>query len=515
MKLYQYCKYKIWNQKITVLLTAFILFFACSENNDEEKEDRVPNIIFILSDDLSWGDLGCFGQDKIKTPNIDRIANEGIKFTNAYAGSTVCAPSRSSLMQGLHQGHARVRGNAYRSFRESLKEEDFTVAMLLQEAGYQTGLFGKWGLALNNQPGIPNNKGFDEFYGYLNQRQAHTFYPEFLYHNKEKVFFPGNHYHFEYENYSKASSYDEEGKCIPNGIADPAEAVYSFDIINEKALDFVKQNKDQPFFLYLANTIPHGPLIVPELGEYKDKDWPIQHKEWAAMISRMDGEVGNLLGLLEELGLDDDTIIFFASDNGNSSHGYEKRYLDVKEGPTLSEFFNHDSPTRGRKGNEYNGGFHIPAMARWPGKIPAGSESDHLWAFWDFLPTAADLAGVSPPSDIDGISILPTLTGNGEQMEHEYLYWEHNQNQAIRMGDYYAHKASGAKVELYDLIADPQQENDISEENRDMVDRIKKMMADSHRPSDVWPSPGESREAFLERMKAANIPERPDNVGHY
>ncbi|WP_339924549.1 sulfatase-like hydrolase/transferase [uncultured Cyclobacterium sp.] len=369
------------------LITALTLFPACSGNQATNKNERVPNIIFILSDDLSWGDMGAYGQEKIKTPNIDRIAYEGIKFTNAYAGSTVCAPSRSSLMQGLHQGHARVRGNSYQSFRESLREDDYTVAMLLQEAGYKTGLFGKWGLALENQPGVPNNMGFGEFYGYLNQRQAHTYYPEFLYHNKEKVYFPRNESHYEYENYSKASAYDEDGRVIPNGIEDPKAAVYSFDIINEKALDFVRQNKEQPFFLYLANTTPHGPLIVPELGEYKDQDWPIQHKEWAAMISRMDGDVGRLMALLEELNLDDDTIIFFASDNGNSSQGYEKRYLDLEEGPTLSEFFKHLSPTRGQKSKEYNGGFHVPAMARWPGHIPAGSESDLIWAFWDFLPT--------------------------------------------------------------------------------------------------------------------------------
>ena len=506
---------RTYHSYIISLTLAFSVCFSCTSNKKEIKEERSPNIIFILSDDLSWGDLGCYGQEKIKTPNIDRIAYEGIKFTNAYAGSSVCAPSRSSLMQGLHQGHARVRGNSYQSYRESLQEGDYTVAMLLKEAGYKTGLFGKWGLALENQPGIPNKMGFDEFFGYLNQRQAHTYYPQFLYHNQEKVFFPGNQNHYEIENYFKASAYDEEGKVIPNGIKDPSSAVYSFDIINEKALDFVKENKDQPFFLYLANTVPHGPLIVPELGEYKDKDWPIQHKEWAAMVSRMDTEVGKLMNLLESLGLDDNTIIFFASDNGNSSHGYEKRYLDVKEGPTLSEFFKHQSPTRGHKSNEYDGGFHVPAMARWPGHIAAGSVSDHIWAFWDFLPTAADLARVSPPAGLDGLSIFPTLTGNGVQKQHEYLYWEHNQNQAIRWGDHYAHKANGAKLELYNLKTDPQQQNDISDDNTEMVEKINKMMADAHRPSDVWPSPGESKEAFQKRMEEENIPKKPNNIGHY
>lgn len=506
---------QLYNPSLFSLALAMLTCFSCTSNKEEIIEKRTPNIIFILSDDLSWGDLGCYGQEKIKTPNIDRIATEGMKFTNAYAGSSVCAPSRSSLMQGLHQGHARVRGNSYQSYRESLQEGDYTVAMMLKEAGYKTGLFGKWGLALENQPGIPNKMGFDEFYGYLNQRQAHTYYPEFLYHNQDKVFFPGNKNHYEYENYSKASTYDKEGKVIPNGIENPSSAVYSFDIINEKALDFVKENKDRPFFLYLANTVPHGPLIVPDLGEYKDKDWPIQHKEWAAMVSRMDGEVGKLMDLLDSLGLDEDTIIFFASDNGNSSQGYEKRYLDLQEDPTLSDFFKHRSPTRGQKSNEYNGGFHVPALARWPGKIKAGTESDHIWAFWDFLPTAADLAGVSSPTSIDGLSIFPTLTGQGEQIAHEYLYWEHRQNQAIRLGEYYAHKANGGHLELYNLETDPQQQNDISSENKKLVEKINKMMADSHLPSDVWPSPGETEEAFQKRLMDNNIPERPNNIGHF
>jgi arylsulfatase A-like enzyme len=502
-------------QKIcaVLLITACFLSAGCVDRPEEE--ERAPNIIFILSDDLSWGDIGCYGQEKIKTPHIDRIGNEGIRFTNAYAGSTVCAPSRSSLMQGLHQGHARVRGNSYRSYRESLQQGDFTAAMLLKEAGYKTGLFGKWGLALHNQPGIPNNMGFDEFYGYLNQRQAHTFYPEFLYQNTERVNFPGNRNHYAYENYSRASSYDDQGKNIPNGIDDPSKARYSFDVIHEKSLEFVRENKDGPFFLYLAHTIPHGPLIVPELGEYKDKDWPIQHKEWAAMITRLDTGVGKLLALLEELELDDNTLIFFASDNGNSNYGYERRYQEVNSAPSLSEFFNNDSPTRGKKGNEYDGGFHVPALARWPGHIAPNQVSEHIWAFWDFLPTAAGIAGVEPPSDIDGISILPTLTGEGEQKQHEYLYWEHNQNQAVRMGKWYAHRASGEQVELYDLVSDPQQSQDLSGSNPDIVKEVEAKMREAHTPSDVWPSPGETQDEFTQRLKEDNIPERPDNIALY
>ena len=497
---------------ISLLTTACLMSTSCS--NTPKAEKKAPNIIFILSDDLGWGDIGCFGQQKIKTPNIDRIASEGIRFTQAYCGNAVSAPSRSCLMTGLHPGHARVRDNSFKSFRESLQEGDFTVAMLLKQAGYKTGLFGKWGLANHDQPGIPNNMGFDEFFGYLNQQHAHTYYPEFLYHNKERVYFPENTEHFKLKNYSVQSPYDENGKVIPNGMKDPSKGTYSFDVYAQKSLEFVKENKDTPFFLYLAYTTPHGPLIVPDLGIYKDERWDIQHKEWAAMITRMDTEVGKLLSLLKELKLDDNTIIFFAADNGNPS-GYDGRYLKLKNGPAIGEFFNDASPTRGDKGDSYDGAFHVPAMVRWPGHISPGKESDHIWAFWDFLPTAAEIAGIKPPSEIDGISILPALLGKGEQKQHEYLYWEYKQNQAVRSGKWFAHKASGKQIELYDLIADPQQLNDLSSNYPDVVKKMEEAMIQSHSPSDVWPSPGETNEEFAKRLKENNVPERPDNLSLY
>ena len=495
---------------ISFVSIASLFFCGCYKIHANNR--NLPNIIFILSDDLNWGDTGAYGQQKIKTPNIDRIANEGIKFTNAYAGSSVCAPSRSSLMEGKHQGHARVRGNMYKGYRESLHNEDFTVAVLLQQAGYKTGLFGKWGLALHNQPGIPNNMGFDEFFGYLNQRQAHTYYPEFLYHNRERVYYPENNFHYKKENYSRASLYDENGKCLPNGIVNnPYKVTNSFDEYCKRSLDFVRENHETPFFLYLAYTIPHGPLIVPYLGEYKDKDWPIQHKEWAAMITRMDKEVGKLFKLLEELELDNNTIIFFASDNGNT-YGQEKRYLDENESPIRKDLFNLDAPTRGEKGGTYDGSFRIPAMVRWPGNIKPGRVSDHIWAFWDFMPTVAEITGVKLPVYTDGISILPTLKGEGEQVKHDYLYWEYDQNQAVRKGKWYAHKKNGKKVELYDLITDPQQMNDLSNSFPDIVKEMEGAMKKSHNPSDVWPSPGETEAEFNKRLQEKNIRERPENV---
>jgi arylsulfatase A-like enzyme len=502
-------------QKISIscLTTACLLSSGCVNTPKEEK--KAPNIIFILSDDLCWGDLGCFGQQKIKTPNIDIIATEGMRFTQAYCGNAVSAPSRCGLMTGLHPGHARVRDNSFKSFRESLQEGDFTVAMLLKQTGYKTGLFGKWGLANYDQPGVPNNMGFDEFFGYLNQQHAHTYYPEFLYHNKEKIYFPENIEHFKLENYSKQSPYNENGEVMPNGIKDPSrKATYSFDVYAQKSLEFVKENKDNPFFLYLAYTTPHGPLIVPDLGIYKDENWDIQLKEWAAMITRMDTEVGKLLALLKELKIDDNTIIFFASDNGNQG-GYDGRYLKLKSGPTIREFFDQDSPTRGGKGDSYDGAFHVPAMVRWPGHIKPGQVSDHIWAFWDFLPTAAEIAGIEAPSAIDGISILPTLLGKEGQKQHEYLYWEYQQSQAIRSGKWYAHRASGKQIELYDLITDPKQSNDLSGSQPDVIRKMEDIMTKSHTPSDVWPSPGESPEQFAKRLKDNNIPEGPNNLSRY
>ncbi|MCF8379012.1 MAG: arylsulfatase [Bacteroidales bacterium] len=467
-----------------------------------KKPEPLPNIIFILSDDLSWGDLGCFGQKKIETPNIDKIAIEGIKFTNAYAGNAVCAPSRSSLMEGKHPGHARVRGNSYEEYRESLQPDDYIVPMLLKQAGYNTGLFGKWGLALFNQPGIPNNMGFDDFFGYLNQQQAHCYYPEFLYHNRDRVYYPGNGEFYKTENYKRQCKYNENGKALPGGIEKPGEAKYAFDEYCKKSLDFIRENKNEPFFLYLAYTIPHGDYIVPELGKYKDRPWPIRQKEYASMVTRMDTEVGKLMNLLDSLGLDDNTLIFFASDNGPNN-------------PEIIDFFNSGSPTRGGKGDSYDGSFHVPAIARWPGHIKPNQVSDHIWAFWDFLPTVAEILGIEPPSDIDGISLLPTLLGKGEQKKHDFLYWEYKQCQSVRYGEYFAHKPNMGKIELYKLTTDPQQSEDLSNQYPDIVNEIKRIMNDSHTPSNIWPSPDETMEEFQQRIKKLGIDELPENAKVY
>lgn len=469
---------------------------------------RKPNIIFILSDDLSWGDLGCYGQKEILTPNIDRLAREGMRFTNAYAGNSVCAPSRSCLMQGLHPGHARVRGNSYNGYREGLRQDDVTVAEILQRVGYRTGLFGKWGLGLSGQPeAVPNKQGFDSFFGYLNQRKAHSFYPAFLWDQGTRVPYPAHAGH----DHRAQSSYDDKGRALPKGIKEPGKARYSFDEIHARSLEFIRANRDRPFFLYLAHTLPHGPVIAPDLGPYKDKPWAIGHKEWAAMVTRLDRGVGDVLAMLEKLKLDDDTLIIFASDNGHSAHGYNRD----KTVASIGDHFQSYGPTRGRKGDSYDGAFRVPALARWPGKIKPGRVSDHIWAFWDFLPTAAEVAGI-PARDLprhDGISILPTLLDKGHiQPVHEYLYWEFNQRQAIRHGVWFARRKSGGKVELYNLEEDPRQQQNLAARNPNVAKRMERWMKESHHPSDVWPSPGESKQAFQQRLEKAGVPKRPRNI---
>jgi arylsulfatase A-like enzyme len=467
-----------------------------------------PNIVLIISDDLSWGDLGCYGQKQILTPNIDRLAKEGMRFTNAYAGNSVCAPSRSCLMQGLHPGHARVRGNSYRSYREGLAKDDATVAEILHDAGYATGLFGKWGLGLMGQPdAIPNRQGFDQFFGYLNQRKAHSYFPPFLWDNTTRVDYPAHAGH----NHKAQSTYDSDGLVIPSGIADRRLARFSFNEIHGRSLDFIRTHHKEPFFLYLAHTLPHGPAIAPQLGPYRDKPWAIGHKEWASMVSRLDQGVGDVLALLKKLGIDDNTIVLFASDNGHSTHGYDRD----KSVTPIGKHFNSFGPTRGRKGDSYDGAFRVPAVARWPGKIAAGTVSDHTWAFWDFLPTAAEIAGVAESAlpKTDGVSFRATLLGRADQQRpRDYLYWEFNQNQAVRAGDWFAHRKSGGQFELYDLKTDPQQQNNVAPKHQKLVRTVDKWMDESHSPSDVWPSPGEAAKDFQTRLREAGVAPREANI---
>ena len=422
-------------------------------------ETRPPNIIFILADDLGYGDLGCYGQERIRTPHLDRMAVEGVRFTDCYAGSTVCAPSRCCLMTGLHTGHCHVRGNA----RVPLRPEDVTVAEVLQQAGYATGIVGKWGLGEPDTTGIPNRQGFDYWFGYLNQRNAHNYYPSYLWRNEEKITLEGN--------------------------LDGKREQYSHDLFTEEALQFVRRHAGGPFLLYLAYTIPHANnelgretgdgMEVPDYGPYSDEAWPRQQKGHAAMITRLDSDIGRLLALLRQLGLDENTVVFFTSDNGPH-----------REGGAKPGFFSSSGPLRGIKRDLYEGGIRVPTIARWPGRIAPNTTSDAVWSFWDFLPTAAELAGATPPEGLDGQSIVPALLGE-PQRPPDHLYWEFHEggfHQAIRHGNWKAVRLGTKKpVELYDLSADLGETTDLAERYPDVARRATELIERSHVDSKEFP----------------------------
>ncbi len=428
-----------------VWLLALVPGFVAARPLGAAEQTRPPNVVLILADDLGYGDLGCYGQKLIKTPLIDRLAAEGMKFTNAYAGATVCAPSRCSLMTGKHNGHAFIRGNKEikPEGQVPMLADTFTIARLLKKAGYSTGIVGKWGLGKPDSDSVPNKMGFDYFFGYNCQRLAHEYYPEYLWRNDAKVMLNGKK--------------------------------YSHDLMAEEALAFVRQNKDRPFFLYLAFTIPHQKLQVPDLEPYGKETWPENLKKLAAMITRMDRDVGRLLDLLKKLEIDDNTLVFFTSDNGAA-------YKDA--------LFNHSGPLRGNKRDMYEGGIRTPLIARWPGKIKAGAVTEQVCAFWDFLPTFADLTGQKTPPGMDGISILPVLRG-GKPIEHPPLYWEFHErgfDQAARIGDWKAvRNGAGKPLEIYDLKADPGEKTNLAARHPEMVKRFEDYLKTARVDSEIWP----------------------------
>jgi arylsulfatase A-like enzyme len=433
-----------------------------------------PNIIYIMADDLGYGDLGCYGQQRIKTPNIDRMAREGRRFTQFYAGSTVCAPSRCVLMTGLHTGHCYIRGNA----KINLRPDDVTVAEVVKEAGYRTGLTGKWGLGHEGSEGVPNRQGFDYFYGYLDQTHAHNYYPTFLLRNEERV--------------PLKNLVPDEGP-VGQGLA-TVKVDYSADLVADEALKFIDREKDHPFFLYLAATLPHANneakqqgMEVPDLGEYKDLDWPLNQKRHAAMISRLDRDVGRVLERLKQYGLDQDTIVFFASDNGPH-----------REGGNDPGFNKSSGPLRGIKRALYEGGIRVPLIARWPGKVEAGSVSDHVGYFADVMPTVAEVAGGKAPKG-DGISFLPALLGQAaKQAKHDHLYWEFYEGgsaQAVLLagpdGGWWKGiaKPFGGEIELFSLKDDLGETKDVAAQHPEMVKAIRAIMEKEHVPSPLWKLP--------------------------
>lgn len=453
------------------LATVAMLPFACQKSSRP-----TPNIIYIMADDLGYGDLGCYGQQQIQTPHIDQLAAEGMRFTDHYAGNTVCAPSRCVLMTGKHTGHAYIRGNreVHPMGQEPLAASEVTVAEVLKQAGYHTGLIGKWGLGAPDSVGIPNRQGFDYFYGYLGQRHAHNYYPEFLFRNQERV--PLNN-------------------TVPNDRQDGAGVAsvknqYSADLLGQEALEFLDRNAGQPFFLYLAVTLPHANdeagdhgMEVPDYGIYANENWPDPEKGLAAMITRLDTQVGQVMDRLKQHGIDDNTIVFFTSDNGPHAEGGND--------PT---FFDSNGPLRGIKRDLYEGGIRVPLIVRWPGQIAPGSVSHLPSAFWDFLPTAADLAGAEPPAGIDGISYLPELLGR-RQPKHDYLYWEfapRGGKQAVRMGNWKGVRLNvqenpDGPIELYDLDTDLGEQHNIAGDHPNVVAQIEDIMKQAHTDSDLFP----------------------------
>jgi len=454
---------------------------SCASIDQITAARKRPNIIFILADDLGYGDLGCYGQNKIKTPNIDKMAAEGMRFTDHYAGSTVCAPSRCSLMTGLHTGHCYIRGNkeVKPMGQWPLPPETVTVAKLMKKAGYTTALIGKWGLGGPGSTGIPNKQGFGYFYGYLCQRHAHNYYPELLFRNEERVPLKGN----------------KIANPRPDGAGMAIErAQYSHDLCTKEALVFLEQNRDRPFFLYLAFTIPHANneagnkgMEVPSLGQYADKDWPEPQKGHAAMITRMDRDIGRLFEKLKELGIDDDTLVIFTSDNGPH-----------REGGNNPDFNDSNGPLRGIKRDLYEGGIRVPMIARWPGKVRAGSVSNHVSAFWDFLPSCCELADIKNPKGLDGISMVPTLWGQKQkQNKHEFLYWEFHaqgKKQAVRMGNWKGVRLNVEKnpdgpIELYNLKEDIDEKHNVADQHPEIVAKIANYMKTAQTPSEYWPMP--------------------------
>jgi arylsulfatase A-like enzyme len=476
-------------KSVFIFTAVFFLFFSCQNQSKKPvnlnlKEGLKPNIVYILADDLGYGDLGCYGQKNFATPNLDKMAEGGMLFTQHYSGTTVCAPSRSSLMTGQHTGHTPIRGNKgwEPEGQWPLPADAYTVAEMLKEAGYVTGAFGKWGLGFIDTEGDPNKQGFDEFYGFNCQSLAHNYYPGHLWDNHEKV-------------------------ILEENTGDKFE-VYAPHLIHERALQFIEKNKDKPFFLYYPNVIPHAELLLPEenLAEFRGKflpekefkgaepgdpgfregpygTQPESHAAFAAMVTLLDKQVGEVLAKLKELGLEKNTLVIFTSDNGPHL-----------EGGADPDYFDSNGPLKGYKRDLYEGGIRVPMIAFWEGKIVAGSKSDHVSAFWDFLPTAAELAGIQIPGNIDGISYLPALLKK-EQPKHNYLYWEFHEKggrKALRKGDwklvqYDVFNPEKTTTELYNLATDFSEEKNVAEENPEVVKELLTLINSARIESEDFP----------------------------
>ncbi len=465
-------------RRLLLSLAVLLTLAACSPAPAPEPAatPTLPNILLIVADDLGYGDLGSYGQAEIQTPRLDQLAAEGLRFTDFYAGSTVCAPSRSALMTGMHTGHTPIRGNkeVKPMGQHPLDDDVLTVAEVLKTKGYRTGLIGKWGLGAPGSSGEPNKQGFDYFFGYLGQRHAHNYYPEFLFRNTERV--------------PLANVMPEPKRGDGAGVA-IKKVDYSHNFIAQEAIDFVERERGGPFFLALTATIPHANneagqegMEVPDYGIYADKDWPEPQKGHAAMITLLDTDIGRLLDKLDEIGVAQNTLVLFTSDNGPH-----------REGGNDPDFNDSNGPLRGIKRDLYEGGIRVPLIARWPGRTPAGGSSAYIGAFWDFLPTFAELAGAETPAELDGVSMVAALEGrSADQAQHEFLYWEFHEGggskQAVRMGQWKGVRLSPTgPLELYNLTEDIGEETDVAGDHPEIVKTIEEYLATARTESEFWP----------------------------
>ncbi len=445
---------------ILLLLTGFV-FGPVAKLHAADAVKKKPNVIYIMADELGYFEPGFMGGKNIKTPNLDRMAAEGIRFNNLYAGSSVCAPTRCSLLTGKHSGRTSVRRNGGGT---PLRAEEITIASMLNRLGYATGGFGKWGCGGRESTGVPEKHGFDVFFGYYDQVHAHSYYPPYLIRNSEEVKLEGN--------------FGVRGKT------------YSHYAIHEAALKFIREHRQEPFFAYLPYTPPHGNFNIPDddpaWALYKDRPWTEPARRYAAMVTMLDRHVGEVIALLKELGIDNDTLVFFSGDNGGAD------YFVSAEHPRGVHSANRNPLTgvqfRGKKGTLYEGGLRVPFIARWPGKIPPGRKSDHVGYFPDIMPTIAEVTGAKAPADLNGISILPELIGETaagrKQAQHEYLYWEIQGWKAIRQGNWRAvHPANTGKWELYDLATDPSESKNIAQAKPDVLGKLTALAEKAHEPA--------------------------------
>jgi len=472
---------------LTLILVIASTMLACKTMKDGDTEEKRPNIILINADDLGYAGLGCYGQELILTPNIDKMAGEGMRFTDFYSPNTVCCPSRTGLILGMHPGHAPIRDNStphtenFGERMDSWPEELWppklpTLGRVMKDAGYKTAQFGKLEVGIPMEEGKMTEHGWDYWFGFKGTGAAFQYYPKVLWKNDKKITYPENE---------------------PDSISRPGivgnKGTYSEELFINEIENYIRENRDSTFFIYFPTQIPHGrsprdgdEIQLPEIGQYASRDWTHLEKLYAACVSRLDSDVGRILSLLKELDIEENTVILFTSDNGDENSYYK-----------FTDRFHATGPLKGKKRYLYEGGIRIPMIAYWPGKIAPGTESDIPAAGWDFMSTLADLANVSPPSHTDGISLVPILTGNDSELEkRDYLYWEFHwgKQQAVRFGKYKGIRIGGTKepIELYDLSTDLGENNNIAGEHPDLVNKVDSLMSAARAGSPFnkyWPLP--------------------------